>query len=184
MLAQSKMGVSQIAENFRSMISLHELSIIDGDDNDLQIISEFLPHLKAFRLPWGTSDVGLGHVAKMTSLEHLSVSPKFRDSGVPYLLSNTNLRRLDLQFSSITDWGVQQLSVLSSLTALNLEYCLHVTGTGLAALTSLEKLTVTIEAQKISKELAQSSIKFVQNHKKMVFCSPFISSPTSPPYLN
>lgn len=85
-------------------------------------------------------DVGLSHVAGLTSLTQLSIAATtITDAGLEKVSRLANLRTVYLNSTAITDDGLASLASLANLRDLSLTYT-KVTGPGLVHLATLPKL--------------------------------------------
>jgi beta-lactamase regulating signal transducer with metallopeptidase domain/Leucine-rich repeat (LRR) protein len=95
-----------------------------------------LPVLKELHLASQerVTDAGLAHVAKIQSLEQLSIGgPRITDTGMSHLAKLTGLENLSLSNCRVSDAGLAELRPLKSLRSLYLHRT-RVTGPGLAHL--------------------------------------------------
>ncbi len=89
------------------------------------------------------TDVGLAHLAGLTSLQELHLNyTQITDAGLAHLSGLTSLQELDLYGTQISDAGLVHLEGLTSLQTLHLNYT-QITDAGLVhleGLTSLQEL--------------------------------------------
>jgi Leucine-rich repeat (LRR) protein len=110
--------------NIGNLTKLEKLTInlnrnLSFRDEDLACLAKFT-RLKWLQGVWGISDVGMAHLAGLTSMERLSVGgPGLTDKGMAYLANMKNLDNLSVT-GDFTDEGLRCLETLTGLRSLNI----------------------------------------------------------------
>jgi Leucine-rich repeat (LRR) protein len=112
------------------------------------------------------SEAGVKHLAELTNLTDLSVSPngvtKFGDASLKHLKGLTKLEALNVNSNQITDAGLAEMAELKSLRSVNFAFT-HVTGTGFKNLTLDELRSLDLHNSPIS----DAGVKEITRFKKL-----------------
>jgi Leucine-rich repeat (LRR) protein len=136
-------GIEGNAEwvNLKDLTNLRDLAIdgpVSSDDHLIGI--EALSHLTKLSPGHSTTDAGLSHLSRLTSLRMLVLQRcKITDDGLAHLACLKNLQELYLDGNAITDAGLRHIEDLSALENLGIDDT-PVTDNGLLRLRKLNRL--------------------------------------------
>jgi len=123
-------------------VDLSECDLSEAELNSLLARLHYFDDLILLDLS-GTrlTDEGLGHIAGLKEIEHLSVSnTHVGNSGMKYIARLEKVIRLDFSETRVTDDGLRQLQNLINLEQLSLDGT-NVSDAGLKSLHNLKKLS-------------------------------------------